>query len=164
MFRKFLSVFAMSSILLVSASFSFGKTQSDWSAVENLVGQEVAIKVAGGNKHFGVVKSVDSETLVLKLAGKKTISQDEVSLKRSDIRKIWRALLYVNDRNTGKGFLIGAATGAVALGIPTVAMGNDDGLAPVGFIVGGVTGALIGGVTGFFIKSKHKKRDLVYKQ
>ncbi|MGC2238362.1 MAG: hypothetical protein WA584_19565 [Pyrinomonadaceae bacterium] len=168
MLRKFLSVLTMSSILLISSSLAFGKSQSDWAAVENLVNQEAAVKLQNGKMNYGMVKSVASDKLVLQIAGSKTLTQNEITISRAEIGKIWRALLFVNDRNIGKGALIGAAVGGVALGIPAVTakeddFGVNDGLAGAAILIGALGGALIGGVAGYFAKTKHKKRDLVYK-
>ncbi len=162
MFRKFLSGLSMSSILLVSSSLILAKSKGDWSLVESLVNEEVAVKTKGGMK-YGIIKSVGADILVLRLAGKKTMTQDEATIKEDEIKKIWRALLFVNSRNTGKGALIGAGVGTVGLGVPVFAQGSDDGLHGAGLFIGAVGGAAVGGVVGFFTKKKHKKRDLVYK-
>lgn len=168
MFKKLLSVIAMSSILLVSSSSVFAQTKGNWSAVENLVGQEVTVKTRSGMK-YGTIKSVDSDSFILQVADSKRMTQDETTINRNDVKKIWRALLFVGERNIGKGALIGAGVGAVAFGVPAVASGRDDddigaSLAGAAFILGALTGAAVGGVAGFFAKTKHKKRDLIYKQ
>lgn len=169
MFRKLLSFLAMSSILMVSSSLAFGKSQSDWSAVESLVNQEVAVKTQNGKMNYGIIKSVDSNSLIMQVAGNKNLTQNEITINQNEVKKIWRALLFVNERNPAKGALIGAGVGAVALGVPAVAAGSGDdlvidGLAGAGFFLGAIGGAAIGGVAGFLSKKKHKKRDLVYKQ
>ncbi len=169
MFRKLLSVLAMSSILLVSSSLAFAKSQRDWSTVESLVNQEAAIKTQNGKTTFGIVKSVNADSLVLQAAGNKTLTQTETTINRNEVKKIWRALLYVNEGNAGKGALIGAGIGAAAYGLPSIARGrdeNDIGASLVGatFIIGAIGGAAVGAIAGFFVKTKHKKRDLVYSQ
>lgn len=168
MFKKLLSILAMSSFLLVSSSLCFAQSKDNWSSVQGLVNQEVAVKTKSGMK-YGIIKSVDNDGLVLQLADKKRLTQDETTFNRTDIKKIWRALLFVNNRNIGKGALIGAGVGAVALGVPAITQGqgNDqvnDGLAGVGFFIGALGGAVVGGIVGFVSKTKHKKRDLIYKQ
>lgn len=168
MFSKLLSIIAMSSILLVSSSLVSAQTKGNWAAVENLTGQEVTIKTNSGMK-YGVIKSVDANGLVLQTAGNKNLSQNEMTINQSDIKKLWRALLFVNNRNIGKGALIGAGVGALVVGVPSVAAGRDENdiganLAAAGFFLGALGGAAVGGIAGFFVKTKHKKRDLVYKQ
>ncbi len=61
---------------------------------------------------YGIVESVDSDGLVLQVAGKKRLTQDEPNINKGDIKKIWRATLFVNNRRHGKGALIGAGVGA----------------------------------------------------
>lgn len=169
MFRKLLSVLAMSSILLVSSSLVFAKSQRDWSTVESLVNQEAAIKTQNGKTTYGIIKSVDANSLVLQAAGNKTLTQTDTTINRNEVKKIWRALLYVNEGNAGKGALIGAGVGAVAIGVPAVAGGRSDddigaSLAGAAFFLGAIAGAAVGGIAGFLIKKKHKKRDLVFSQ
>ena len=169
MFRKLLSVLAMSSVLLISNSLAFGKSQSDWSAVKNLGNQEIAVKLQDGKMTYGIVKSVDADSLLLQVAGNKNLTQNETTINRTEIKKLWRALLFVDDRNTAKGALIGAGVGALVLGIPAVAQKDDQfgsgaSLAGAAFLLGAIGGAAVGGVAGFFTKRKHKKRDLIYKQ
>lgn len=168
MFGKLLSVLAMSSIFLISSGAAFGQSQRDWSTVESLINQEAAIKTQNGKTTYGIVKSVNADGLVLQTAGSKSLTQTETTFNRNEINKIWRALLYINEGNAGKGALIGAGVGAVAFGVPAVASRDDDdigaSLAGAAFILGAVTGAVIGGVAGFLVKKKHKKRDLVYQQ
>jgi hypothetical protein len=147
MFKKLLSVITLSSILLASSSLTFAQTQRSWAAVENLVNQEIAVKTRSDTK-YGIIKSADADSLVLQLAGNKSLTQNEVTINRNDVQKIWRALLFVNDRNTAKGALIGAGVGAVVAGVPAVAGGRDEN--DIG--------------ANLAAKTKHKKRDLVYKQ
>lgn len=168
MFRKLLSVLAMSAILLVSSNAAFGQSQQDWSAVENLGNQEIAIKMQNGKTIYGIVKSVNANGLVLQVAGNKSLTQTETTINRNEIRNIRRALLFVNDRNAGKGALIGAGAGAGIAAIPVIAADRNEfdgaSLAGAAIILGAIGGAAVGGIAGFFVRTKHKKRDLVYKQ
>lgn len=168
MYRKLLSALAISSFVIFSNGFAFGKTQNNWSAVEGLVNQEAAVKTKSGNIHYGIIKSVEADGVVLQLAGSKRMTQEERTISRTEVKKVWRALLFVNDRNAGKGALIGAGVGSAAFGLSAVASRNgdiiDNGLTGAAFLLGAVGGAAIGGVVGFFVKKKHKKRDLVFKQ
>ncbi len=168
MLKKSFSFLLIFSILLISSNLVLAQSTNDWTVVEKSVNQEVAVKT-GSATIYGVIKSVSADALVLQIAGSKTLSQEEKSVNRNDIRQIRRALLFVDDRNTAKGFLIGAGVGAVALGIPAVASGKgddavNDGLAGAAFFLGAIGGAAVGGIAGFFTKSKHKKRDLIYKR
>ncbi len=168
MLKKSFSFLLIFSILLISSNLVLAQSTNDWAVVEKSVNQEVAVKTGSGTI-YGVIKSVSADALVLQIAGSKTLSQEEKSVNRSDIRQIRRALLFVDDRNTAKGALIGAGVGALALGIPAVAQTPDDfgtgrALAGAAFLLGAIGGAAVGGIAGFFTKSKHKKRDLIYKR
>lgn len=157
------------SIVFVSGSLAMGGSQTDWSSVESLVGQEVAVKLSGGTMKYGIMRSVAPDSFVIQVAGAKSLTQTETTINRAEVKKVWRALLFVNERNTGKGAAIGAGVGALALGVPAIAAGRgddqvDNGLAGAGFLLGALGGAAVGGIAGFFSKKKHKKRDLIYKQ
>ncbi len=163
MFNQVISVLTLSSILLVSSSLGFAGSKGNWSAIENLVNQEVAIKINRGKVHYGILKSFGSDELTLQTAGKKRMTQNESAFNRSEVKKVWRALLFINNRQTGKGALIGAGIGTAAGGA-VFAANRKDHLSGVAVPLFLVKGALIGGVVGFFAKKKHKKRDLVYKR
>jgi hypothetical protein len=166
--KKSLYFLLIVSIVFISSNFVLAQSKNDWAAVENSVNQEAAVKTGGGTT-YGIIKSVNADSLVLQIAGSKSMTQEEKTVSRNDIRQIRRALLFVNDRNTAKGALIGAGVGAVALGVPAVASGKgddevNDGLAGAAFFLGAIGGAAVGGVAGFFTKKKHKKRDLIFQR
>ena len=168
MLKKSFSFLLIVSIIYISSNFVLAQSRNDWTVVESSVNQEVAVKTSGGTI-YGIIKSVNADSLVLQVAGNKTMTQEEKTVSRNDIRQIRRALLFVNDRNTAKGALIGAGVGALALGVPAVAQkddefGSGDPLAGAGFFLGAIGGAAVGGVAGFFTKKKHKKRDLIYQR
>ena len=168
MLKKSFSFLLIISIVFISSNFVLAQSRNDWAAVESSVNQEVAVKTSGGTI-YGIIKSVNADSLVLQIAGNKSLTQEEKTVSRNDIRQIRRALLFVNDRNTAKGALIGAGVGALVLGIPAVAQKDDDfgsgaSLAGAAFVLGAIGGAAVGGVAGFFTKKKHKKRDLIYQR
>lgn len=168
MLKKSFSFLLIFSILLISSNLVLAQSTNDWTVVEKSVNQEVAVKTGSGTI-YGVIKSASADSLVLQVAGSKNLTQEERNINRSNIKQIRRALLFVKDRNTAKGALIGAGVGALALGIPAVAEGKgddevNDGLAGAAFLLGAIGGAAVGGVVGFFTKSKHKKRDTIYKR
>jgi hypothetical protein len=166
--KKSFSFLLIVSIVFISSNFVLAQSKNDWAAVENSVNQEAAVKTGSGTI-YGIIKSVNADGLVLQVAGSKSMSQEERTVNRNDIRQIRRALLFVNDRNTAKGALIGAGVGALALGVPAVAQKDDEfgsgnALAGAAFFLGAIGGAAVGGVAGFFTKKKHKKRDLIYQR
>ncbi len=120
MLKKSFSFLLIVSIIYISSNFVLAQSRNDWAAVESSVNQEVAVKTSGGTI-YGIIKSVNADSLVLQVAGSKTLTQEERTVSRNDIRQIRRALLFVNERNTAKGALIGAGVGAVAFGVPAVA-------------------------------------------
>lgn len=164
MFRKLFSILTISSLLLVSSGLIFGQSKNNWSAVEDLADSEVAVKTKSGMK-YGIIKSVDTDGLVLQLAGKKRMTQNELRISKNDIKKLWRAFLFINERNSGKGALIGAGIGAVAFGVPAVTgEGQKDGLEVLAFPIGAAIGGLAGGAIGYFVGKKHKKKELIYRK
>lgn len=168
MLKKSFSFLLILSIIFISNNFVSAQSRNDWSAVKNSVNQEVAVKTGNG-VIYGIIKSVNTDGLILQVAGSKALTQEEKQISQSEIRKIHGALLFVNNRNTAKGALVGAGIGAVALGVPAVASGKgddavNDGLAGAAFFLGAIGGAAVGGVAGFFTKKKHKKRDLIYQR
>lgn len=168
MLQKTFSILLIVSMLFISSNLVLAQTQNNWTGVENSVNQEVAVKT-GSVTTFGIIKSVDADGLILQVAGSKSLSQEERNISRNDIVQIRRVSLFVNDRNTAKGALIGAGVGALALGIPAVAQSNDEfgsgaSLAGAAFFLGAIGGAAVGGVAGFFTKRKHKKRDVIYQR
>lgn len=170
MVQKPYSVLLIVSLFLISTNFASAQTSNNWTAVENVVNQEVAVKTNNG-RIYGILKSVSAENLILQIAGDKTLSQEERTVSRNDIRQIHRALLFVNDRNTGKGAVIGTGLGAgIGAGLGAAALGSTGGSDETGLIIGtsillgAASGAVIGAVSGFFWKTKHKKRDLIYKR
>ena len=120
MLKKSFSFLLLVSIVFISSNFVLAQSTNDWATVERSVNQEVAVKTSGGTI-YGIIKSVNADSLVLQVAGNKSLTQEEKTVSRNDIRQIRRALLFVNDRNTAKGALIGAGVGALALGVPAVA-------------------------------------------
>jgi hypothetical protein len=162
MFKNLLSVLIICSIILISNNFVAAQTRGSWASVQNLVNQEIAVKTRTGKTIYGVLKSADDGGLRLQIAEKKSVSRNETSLLRGEIEKIWRANLFINERKTAKGALIGAVAGSAIMGGGAVAQGDDDGLAGVGFVLGIIPGALVGGTIGFFSKKKHEKGALVF--
>ena len=169
MLNKSFSFLLLVSIIFISNNFVSAQSRNDWTAVENSVSQEAAIKTGSGTI-YGIIKSVNADGLVLQIAGSDNLTQEEKTVSRNDIRQIRRALLFVNDRNTAKGALIGAAVGAGAgAGIGAAGLGSTGGSDETGLVLGAstflgaATGAVTGAIGGFFWKTKHKKRDLIYK-
>ncbi len=165
MFKKITSFTLISVFCLVGLQTAFAKSLNDWNSVVNLVNREVAIKTTGGQTTFGQIKSVNAGELVLLLAGKVVLTNQEKTFARSEIKKIWLAELRSEERNTGKGAAIGAGIGGVIGIIPIISAGKNgtgDGIEFLAVPIFAAFGAGIGALAGFFSKKGHKKRDLIY--
>lgn len=164
MVKNLLSVLAICSLVFISNNFAFAQKRGSWTNVQNLVNREIAVKTGNGKSIYGVLKSVEDNGIKIQTAEKSGLSVNETILARSEIEKIWQADLFVNQRRTATGALIGAAVGSAAMGGIAMAQGDDDGLAGAGFVLGALPGALVGGVVGFFARKKHKKGGLVFEK
>ncbi len=165
MVKRIFSVLLINSIFLVSVGFSFGKPKGDWKDIKTLVNQEIAIKVDGKKKKiFGLLKSADDNGIKMQIVLKRGLANSKTTFERSKIKKIWRALLFINKRNSAKGGMVGAGVGIGAGLIYVAALRRSEPLAGVAVPVLAIAGGLIGGVGGYFSKKRHKKRDLVYKR
>jgi len=164
MLKNGLSGLAICSMILISNNFAFAQKRGSWADIQNLVNQEIAVKVRTGKTIYGILRSADDNGIKLQAAEKRAVSPNETQMSRSEIEKIWHANLFVNERRTGKGALIGAVVGSVGMGGIAVATaeGDERAYAPAGFILGAIPGALLGGAIGFFTKKKHERGVLVF--
>lgn len=164
MFNKLLTVLTICSMILLSSGPATAQKRGSWSDLQNLVKQEIALKKQSGKTIYGVLASFDESGVKIRPAEKKTVGSNEIFVPRGEIEKVWRAYLFVNKRNTGKGALIGAAVGSLGMGGIAMAQDGDDPLSGVGFALGALPGALVGGAIGFFTRKKHSKGTLVYEK
>jgi len=166
MLKNCLSSLAICSVILLSNNFVFAQKLGDWGNIQNLVNQEIAVKVRAGKTIYGILRSVNDTGIKLQAAEKRVVSSNETVVSRSEIEKIWHANLFVNERRTGTGTLIGSVVGSVGMGgiALATAEGDEKAYAPAGFILGALPGALVGGTIGFFAKKKHKRGVLVFQE
>ena len=164
MLKNLLLILAVLSMIAISNNFAFAQKRGSWADVRNLVNQEVAVKARGGKTIYGILMSADDNAIQIRVAGKRTVSTNITSLSRRETERVWHARLFLNKRKTGTGALIGALIGSVGMGgiAVSTAEGDDRALAPVGFILGAIPGALVGGAVGFFAKKKHERGVLVF--
>lgn len=165
MTKKIFAFFLTTSILFASVSALAAQTgggTGSWDTLNIHLNKEIAVKAANKKTVFGILTSVNSDSLTVRSPDKKNVA--EVSLRREDVEKIWRAELSASSRKT----LIGAAIGAgVGAGIGLIALKGSSGQgggygAAVPFYA--VVGAVVGGVAGFFVKDKNKKDLLIYQK
>ena len=164
MIKNLLAVLTICSIIFLSNYPAIGQTRDSWANVQNLANQEIAVKTRNGKMIYGILRSVEDDRIKLQIAEKRTVGSNETSLSRDEIKKIWHANLFINQRKTARGALIGAVVGSAAMGGISVAQGDDDGLAGAGFALGAIPGALVGGAIGFFTRKKHSKGVLVFEK
>lgn len=164
MLKKVVSLITIGVLFLIPVNFVFTQTGSDWSDVVDLAERqsEVAVKTDGGKMIYGILTAADDSGIEIQPAGKKRLSPGKVNIRRDEIKKVWRALLFVNQRNPGRGALIGAGVGT-GIGFMGLAVA-DDPLAAAAIPLFALIGTGVGGTIGFFTRNKHKKRDLVYRR
>jgi small nuclear ribonucleoprotein (snRNP)-like protein len=152
--------------LLVATVPAAAKQTGDWDAVKLLINQEIALKVKNGPTSFGVLRSVDDISLIVRLAEKKGVSDQESHFSRDEIERVWHAELRFGERQVLKGALIGAGVGA-AIGTAAVASDSGGGEGDGAFAAAAVVGYTIltagaGAVIGAFKKKGHKRVKLIY--
>ena len=165
MLRKFSSLFLFVSFLSFSAMPGFAKAIGTWNDVKSLIDQEIAVKNSRGRVTYGILRKADDSMITLQKAGKKSLTNANSSFPKNDVRKVWRASLYVDKRRTAIGAAIGAGAG---LGGGLIYVNSDsaagDGQAGIAAAYLIVIGAGVGALAGYFSKKKHKKTELVYKK
>jgi small nuclear ribonucleoprotein (snRNP)-like protein len=157
--------FLIGLIVLSSSRLVPAQAQSDWSAVGNLVDQEIAVRTRGGKTLFGRLRAADDSGIQLQLADRRSLQSGQTAVGRGEIDRIWRANLRFGERQAGRGALIGAGAGAaVGTGIFLGTRSqDDDGLAGAVIPMAAILGAGIGTVAGIFAKKSHRKLNLVYR-
>lgn len=160
------TIFVWSLIVVLSVSTTpatFAKTQSEWSILKSSIDQGIAIRTKDGETLFGVLSFVDDSEIKMHLADERQLDARETSFRRESVVKVWRATLRFDERNTGKGALIGAGVGLGA-GFATVIVmakrGSSD--PPHGFALFPLIGAGVGALVGASKKKEHKKQKLIY--
>ena len=159
-----IAVWSLIVVLLISTTpATFAKSYSDWPILRTLVDQGIAIRTKDGETLFGVLSFVDDSEIKILLADDRQLDAQETSFKRENVAKVWRATLRFDERNTGKGALIGAGVGLGA-GFATVLVmakrGSSD--PPHGFALFPLIGAGVGALFGASKKKDHKKQKLIY--
>lgn len=160
---KYVSYFLIIALFLISARVAPAinvKNQSgDWNSLSNRLNQEIAVKAQNKKTIFGILTDFSGDEISVQ-----SESQIKTAFKRDEVEKIWLAKLK-GDRNTGKGALIGAGTGAAAGLIYVVAnRESGDGQLAVAVPVLAVYGAGIGAAIGFFARSRNQKKQLIYQR
>jgi hypothetical protein len=162
--RKFLATFLTLLLLLQLTPLVLAKPKGDWNAVKALEKRTVAVKTTKGTTYYGLMWTADDDSIMVHVAGKNDFTGQELSLRRDEITKVWRARLRFNERNIERGGWIGAGVGFLSLvAIAAVAArGTETGEKYLFAAWLPFTGATAGAIIGAFWKKKHKKQELVY--
>jgi catechol 2,3-dioxygenase-like lactoylglutathione lyase family enzyme len=137
------------------------KPKGDWDAVKALENHPIAFRLKNRDTIFALLQFVDDAGIKVQIAGKEDFASQEISVRRDEVEKIWKAKLRFGERSVGNGALIGAGAGFGAAMITAVALrGSDD--PPVGLGLFPLYGAGIGMIVAAFWKKKHKKQELIY--
>lgn len=161
--RKLLATLLTSLLLIQTAPLVAAKPKGDWNTVKALASHSIAVKTTRGETHYGLLQSVDDTSMLVQIAGKEDFSGQEVSFRRDEVAKVWRAKLRFGDRNIAKAAWIGAGAGFATTVITLTATRNTENAdANVGAVWFPFIGAGVGAIAGAFWKKKHKKQDLVY--
>lgn len=165
MTKKIFALFLTTSILFASVSALAAQTRGgtgSWDTLNTYLNKEIAVKAKSRKTVFGILTSVNADAITVRAAGKNNVA--EVSLRREDVGKIWLAELNASSRKTLIGAGIGAGAGAVIGLIALKGSSGQGGGYGAAVPLYAVVGAVAGGVTGFFMRDKNKKEQLIYRK
>jgi hypothetical protein len=169
MFRKINTFCLLFSIIFVFSNVAvFGQDTSDWNKVILQVNNEIAVKTTNNKTVYGKLNSANANEIVINLALKKSLSNQTVTIQKSDVKKVWTTKLNLrkglsSSTTTAIGAGVGAGIGiGIGFGALASSGGSDESYAILALstAVGAGAGALIG---YFASKSGHKKLNLIYK-
>ena len=160
--KKLTATFVVLLLATQLAPPTLAKSKGDWSTVKSFANYTVAVKTTSGETHYGLLQTVDDAGLELGIAGSDDLTGQQISIRRTDVLKVWRADLRFGQKHIGKGALLGAGAG---LGVAFIAAATcsypcqDPGAGLGSFLV---YGAIAGAVAGKFWRKGHKKEYLIY--
>ena len=161
--RKLLATLLTSLLLIEMVPLVSAKPKGDWNTVKALASHSIALKTTQGATHYGLLQSVDDASIMVQIAGKEDFTGQEVSFRREEVTKVWRAKLRFGERNIAKGGWIGAGAGFATTVLTLSALaGGENADAALFAVWFPIIGAGVGAIAGAFWKKKHKKQDLVY--
>lgn len=168
MLKKFNFLFLMAfTFFSLTPSVIFAKGSGDWGKVKSLVNSEIAVNTKNGDNYFGKMISVTESEIVVQIADKTTLTNQNTTIQKDSVKKIWNAKLNFKPTTSAKNIAIGTGVGAgiglgIGFGLLVATGGSDSGNEIVaGFMA---IGAGAGAGLGFlFAKKGHKKLDIVYK-
>ncbi|HKG62357.1 MAG TPA: hypothetical protein VKB05_21530 [Pyrinomonadaceae bacterium] len=161
--KKLISLLMALVLLVQIAPAVLAKHKGDWNAVKALANSSVAVKTNTGETHYGLMRSADDSSITVQIADHDDFTPQEISFRRDEVAKLWRARLRFGQKNIAKGAWLGAGAGLGAGYIAALIQSAKDSGDP--FVGGGlfiIYGAVAGAFLGRFWKKSHKKQDLVY--
>ena len=159
--KRFIAFYLLTAVLLLSVQVCPARdSPNDWNSIGNYLDSEIAVKTNSGTT-FGILRSAGDNEIKIQTAERTASLYTHTIFSRGEVKQVWTAKLGSGERRTLKGALTGAGFGA-GIGLVTAATEKEDGQAGVAVPVLALSGAAIGGVIGFFLKSKHRKRKLIY--
>jgi hypothetical protein len=158
--KKLISILIALGLLVNSAPTVSAKQIGDWDNVKGLT-KQIAVKTKRGATHYGLVDTVDDDTITIQIAGRDEMTFQKITIKREDVARVWHARLRFDEDNVTKATWMGAGAGLAVVG-GVIAASNEAEDAPAGAVYIVMIGAGAGALLGKFWKKKHKKLNLVY--
>jgi hypothetical protein len=161
--KNFIATLLSLTVLIQITPAVSAKPKGNWNAVIALANRSIAVETTNGETHYGLLQSADDAVIVVQIAGTEDFTTQEMSLRRVEVRKLWRAKLRFGEKNIAKCAWIGAGVGfgATVVTLSAVA-GKENADRALGAVWLPVLGAGTGAIVGVFWKKKHKKQELVY--
>jgi hypothetical protein len=161
--KKFIATLLSLTVLIQITPTVSAKPKGNWNSVIALTNHSIAVETTSGETHYGLQQSADDGTMMVQIAGADDFTTQAVSLRREEVRKVWRAKLRFGEKNIAKGAWVGAGVGLTATVVTLSAVsGSENADRALGAAWLPVLGAGTGAIVGVFWKKKHKKQDLVY--
>jgi hypothetical protein len=74
------------------------KPKGNWNAVIALANRSIAVETTNGETHYGLLQSADDAVIVVQIAGADDFTTQAVSLRREEVRKVWRTKLRFGEK------------------------------------------------------------------
>jgi hypothetical protein len=156
--KKFIATFLSLTALIQFTPTVSAKPKGNWNSVIALTNHSIAVETTSGETHYGLLQSADDGTMMVQIAGADDFTTQAVSLRREEVRKVWRAKLRFGEKNIAKGAWVGAGVGLTATVVTLSAVsGRENADRALGAAWLPVLGAGTGAIVGVFWKKKHKK-------
>jgi hypothetical protein len=161
--KKFIATLLSLTVLIQITPTVSAKPKGNWNSVIALTNHSIAVETTKGETHYGLLQSADDGTMMVQIAGADDFTTQAVSLRREEVRKVWRAKLRFGEKNIAKGAWVGAGVGTAATVVTLSAVaGKENADRALGVAWLPLLGAGTGAIVGVFWKKKHKKQELVY--